>query len=61
MSTLADVGGDVDELVEYVREHAGELQIDKERPAIWAGSAGVPRGVSSALRGTPSYVKCLVA
>jgi acetyl esterase/lipase len=59
--SLADVGADVDELVEYVREHAAELQIDRERLAIWAGSAGVPLGVRSALRGTPSFVKCLVA
>ena len=59
--SLKDVGGDVDELVAYVREHAGELQIDKEKLAIWAGSAGVPLGVRSALRGTPSFVKCLVA
>jgi acetyl esterase/lipase len=60
-TSLTDVGGDVDELVEYVREHGGELQIDKERLAIWAGSAGVPLGARSALRGTPSFVKCLVA
>jgi acetyl esterase/lipase len=60
-TSLKDVGGDVDELVAYVREHALELQIDKERLAIWAGSAGVPLGVRSALRGTPSFVKCLVA
>src|SRR5579863_1306410 len=45
--SLNDVAGDVDELVEYVREHAGELQIDKERLAIWSGSAGVPLGVRS--------------
>jgi acetyl esterase/lipase len=60
-TSLADVGADVDELVEYVCEHTAELQIDKERLAIWAGSAGVPLGVRSALRGTPSFVKCLVA
>ena len=34
-TSLADVGADVDELVAYVREHAGELQIDGERLAIW--------------------------
>lgn len=60
-TSLKDVGGDVDELVAYVREHALEWQIDKERLAIWAGSAGVPLGVRSALRDTPSFVKCLVA
>jgi len=60
-TSLKDVGADVDELVAYVREQAPQLQIDKERLAIWAGSAGVPLGVRSALRGTPSFVKCLVA
>jgi acetyl esterase/lipase len=60
-TSLADVGADIDELVEYVREHAEGLQIDRERLAIWACSAGVPLGVRSALRGTPSFVKCLVA
>lgn len=60
-TSLREVGADVDELVAYVREQAPQLQIDKERLAIWAGSAGVPLGVRSALRGTPSFVKCLVA
>ncbi len=59
--SLKDVANDVDDLVEYVREHAGDLQIDRERLAIWACSAGVPLGVRSALRGTPTFVKCLVA
>lgn len=59
--SLEDVAGDVDELVEYVREHAGELQIDTEKLALWSGSAGVPLGVRSALHGTPAFVKCLVA
>jgi dienelactone hydrolase len=44
-----------------VRGHAEALQIDKERLAIWAGSAGVPLGYRAALRGTPTFVKCLVA
>jgi acetyl esterase/lipase len=59
--SLRDVGGDVDDLVGYVREHAEELQIDKESLAIWTCSAGVPLGVRSALLDTPTFVKCLVA
>jgi acetyl esterase/lipase len=61
--SLKDVGDDVDDLVRYVREHTEALQIDKERLAIWAGSAGVPLGIRIrvALRDTPSYVKSLVA
>ncbi|GHO90263.1 hypothetical protein KSF_003110 [Reticulibacter mediterranei] len=60
-TSLRDVGTDVDELVVHVRQQAPQLQIDKERLAIWACSAGVPLGIRSALRGTPSFVKCLVA
>lgn len=60
-TSLKDVGTDVDELVAYVRQQALELQIEKERLAIWAGSAGVPLGVRSALYHTPSFIKCLVA
>ncbi len=59
--SLKDVASDIDALVEHVREHAAELQIDREKLAIWAGSAGVPLGVRTALRGTPEFVKCLVA
>jgi len=59
--SLKDVAGDVDDLVRYVREHAEELRIDKDRLAIWAGSAGVPLGIRSALLGTPAFVRCLVA
>src|SRR5260221_11359401 len=58
---LGDVAGDVDDLVGYVRKHAEELRIDKERMAIWTCSAGVPLGIRSALLGTPTFVKCLVA
>ncbi len=58
--SLIDVAADVDDLMKYVREHAEELQIDREKLAIWAGSAGVPLGVRSALRGTPEFVKCLI-
>ena len=58
--SLMDVANDVDDLAEYVREHARELQIDREKLAIWACSAGVPLGVRSALRGTPAFVKCLI-
>ena len=59
--SLSEVASDVDDLVSYVREHAGELRIDKDGLAIWVASAGVPLGVRSAFKGTPSFVRCLVA
>lgn len=58
--SFKDVSSDVDDLMEYMREHASELQIDRDRLAVWAGSAGVPLGVRSALRNTPEYIRCLV-
>ncbi len=59
--SLREVASDVDDLVEYIRTHSEELRIDKEKLAIWTCSAGVPLGARSALRGTPAFVKCLVA
>ena len=58
--SLSDIASDVDDLVSYVREHAGELRIDKDRLAIWVGSAGVPLGARSAFKGSPPFVRCLV-
>ena len=58
--SLSEVASDVDDLMGYVHEHAGELHIDKDRLAIWVGSAGVPLGVRSALKGSPPFVRCLV-
>ncbi|HLZ58511.1 MAG TPA: alpha/beta hydrolase [Ktedonosporobacter sp.] len=59
--SFKDVASDVENLIGYVREHAEQLQIDNERLAIWAGSAGVPLGVRAALLDAPAFVKCLVA
>lgn len=60
-TSLLDVAGDVDDLVRYVRDHAGELHIDDERLAIWGCSAGVPLSMRAALRDAPPFVKCVVA
>jgi dienelactone hydrolase len=57
----ADVARDVDDLVTYVREHAPELQIDRDALAIVFRSAGWSYGFRAALRGAPSYVKAVVA
>lgn len=59
--SLSDVANDVDVLVEHVRTHAEELQIDKDTLAICAYSAGVPLGTRSALLNAPEHVKCVVS
>src|SRR5206468_6241150 len=49
---------DTRDLIAYVREHAPELHVDKERIALWAFSAG---GLMLApfLREPPAYVRVI--
>jgi len=61
LTRLYEVAGDVDDLISYVRNQAGKLGIDAERLGIWVGSAGGPFGLRAALRGTASYVRCVVS
>jgi acetyl esterase/lipase len=57
---LEQAGDDVRAAVDYVRAHAGELQIDSSRLAVWAFSGGGPF-LSSFLRAQPDYLRCLAA
>ncbi len=52
---------DVDDLIEFVREHATDLGIDKDRLCLWACSAGGPVTLRTVLRNPPSFVRCIVA
>ena len=58
--SLGDSQADVTDAVAYVREHADELGVDRDRVVLWAVSAG---GIflSRPLRDAPPYVRCLVA
>jgi dienelactone hydrolase len=58
---LPEVAQDVDDLVAWVRAHAGELQIDPDSLAIVFRSAGWSYGFRTALRDAPPYVKAVVA
>jgi dienelactone hydrolase len=60
LTRLFDVVGGIEELVQYVRNNAEGLGIDKDALCIWACSAGVPYGVRVALHNPPAYVKCSV-
>src|SRR5437870_5391106 len=57
---LADSQSDLMDLIDYVRNHAGELGVDKDRIVLWSVSAG---GIflSQPLRDRPPYIKCIVA
>lgn len=57
--SLPDSQSDLMDLIAYVRDHAGELGVDKERIVLWAVSAG---GIflSQPLRDRPSYLKALI-
>jgi dipeptidyl aminopeptidase/acylaminoacyl peptidase len=53
--SLADVSAAID----YVREHAAELNIDADRIALWYFSGGGPL-MNAVLRERPSYVRCVL-
>jgi len=59
-SALADAAGDVAAAVDYVRGHAEELGIDRDRIALWAFSGGGPF-LSQALRERWPFVRAIVA
>ncbi len=61
LTRLYEAAGDVDDLISYVRDHAGTLGIDPDILAIWTCSAGSPLGFRAALRNAPSYVRCVVS
>lgn len=61
LTRLADVAGDIDDLVAFVRTHAETFGIDGDRLALWAFSAGPPFGFHTALLEAPRYVRCLVS
>ena len=57
--TLAEVAGDLDDLIGYVRAHADELRIDGDSLAIVARSAGGAYGMRAAWHGPRPYIKAV--
>ena len=57
---LLDAAADVEEAIASVRENAEALGIDRDRLAVWGFSGGGPL-LSVALRGTPPYVRAILA
>lgn len=54
------VADDIRAAIDAVRERGATWGVDGERLALWAGSAGVPYGVSVAMRAVPP-LRCVVA
>jgi dienelactone hydrolase len=50
---------DVAAAIDYVRNHAAELNVDADRIALWYFSGGGPL-LTALLRDRPEYVRCLV-
>ena len=50
----------IEQLIAFVREHADEFQIDRDRLCIFAVSAGVAIGFPVVLKGMPTDVSCVV-
>lgn len=61
MTRLDEAGGDVDDLIAWVRANAAALRVDGERLGVWACSAGVPYGMRAALRDDATPIRCAVA
>jgi acetyl esterase/lipase len=59
-SAIADAAGDVAAAVDYVRGHAEELGIDRDRVSLWAFSGGGPL-LSQPLRERWPFVRAIVA
>jgi acetyl esterase/lipase len=57
---LDDAQSDVDGLIDYVRQNATSLGVDKDRIAVWAFSGGGPF-LTRFLREPPSYISCIAA
>lgn len=57
---LEEVASDIDDLIQYVREQAESLQVEKERLCVWTFSAGAPFGIRTALRNSPAYIRAVV-
>ena len=58
--SLHDSQSDLNDLLDYVRNNAESLGVDKNRIVLWAVSAGAVF-LSQAVRDVPPYIRCLVS
>jgi acetyl esterase/lipase len=57
---LERAADDIAAAIAYLREHADELNLDRDRLCLWAFSGGGPF-LAATLRTPPAYMRCLVA
>ncbi|MCT4566575.1 MAG: prolyl oligopeptidase family serine peptidase [Maledivibacter sp.] len=61
LTKMEDVATDIEDSINYIKENAEKFNINKDELGLWAISAGVPYGISVALRNRQPYIKCLVS
>jgi len=52
---------DVTDAIAYVRAHAADLHVDRDRLCLWMGSAGAVAGLRVGLANPQPFVRCLVS
>jgi len=60
LTGMVSVAEEIHGLVDYVRHHAAELNVDPDRLCLWACSAGVPY-LQEFFAAPPAFVRCMVA
>jgi hypothetical protein len=58
--TNQEPAADITALLQYVRQNAASLGIDKNRIGLWAASGNVPLALSILMREDSDYLKCAV-
>lgn len=58
---LSEAGSDVNDLFSFIHTHGRDLGINPHALGVWTCSDGSLYGVSAALRGTPTYIRCIIA
>lgn len=59
--SVKEVIDDIDTLVNYLIENADNLNINKDKIAIWSFSGGVPFGLYEGMHDYFNYIKCIIA
>jgi len=57
---IKDVIGDIENLINFLIDHADDYGIDNNQIAIWSFSMGVPFGLYAGMHNSPAYIKCQV-
>ncbi|ARU61764.1 hypothetical protein CBW65_12560 [Tumebacillus avium] len=61
LTKIMDTQHDIETAIQYVRDHAAELNIDRDNLVLWGGSGGPQTIVRMALTNPQPYVKGIIA